>query len=213
MGKTGPDKAPTAVHDTEGIDAGWDYNVGKAAWGENRAKVLMESEGKWKDMDPRGPVDYGRPEKIAVDQPKAAPASRVKPGDIDALRETLWKAVGGDSVPIQDPLGEPVRITQAIAHHIAESAGRWDGREMYFPLIPELIEDPYEIWVNFAKNEVSGRVAIRKKYVKAVKLDKNRVLGLYAEEQDGVWISGDFFRGGLTGAGNLRKGRLLYGRN
>ena len=91
-------------------------------------------------------------------------------------------------------------------------ASRWDGREAYFPFIRELIEQPYEIWINFARSEVSGRVALRRRYVKAVELDRNRVLGLYAELQEGQWVSGDFYRGGLTGAGNLRKGRLLWGR-
>jgi len=70
-----------------------------------------------------------------------------------------------------------------------------------------LIERPYEIWVNFAKNETSGRVALRKKYVKAIKIGKNKVIGLYAEIQNGLWVSGDFFRGSLTGAMNVRKGR------
>ncbi|QII11625.1 hypothetical protein KsCSTR_22460 [Candidatus Kuenenia stuttgartiensis] len=42
---------------------------------------------------------------------------------------------------------------------------------------------------------------------------KHRYFGLYAEIMNGHWVSMDLFRGGLTGAGNLRKGRLLYGRD
>jgi hypothetical protein len=112
-----------------------------------------------------------------------------------------------------DPTGEFVFVSQALVDHMLQLPGeRWDGREAYFPFIPELIETPYEIWVNFAKNEESGRVAVRKKYVKTITLEKDQILGLYAESEDGLWVAGGFFRGGATGAGNLRKGKLLYGR-
>jgi hypothetical protein len=219
LGKTGPDEAPPSPIDPKtgtpvGIDKGFDYDPGKAAWGENQAKRLMESEGKWVDLHPWGPERYGRSEKIAViDTPKAELGRQAKQGDKEGLRAMLREAVGGDSVFLKDPIGGQVCVNQAIADHIAEASKRWDGREAYFPLIPELIQDPYEIWLNFAQNEVSGRVAVRKKYVKAVRISKNLVIGLFAEEQDGLWVSGTFFRGGLTGAGNLRKGRLLYARD
>jgi hypothetical protein len=216
-GRKVPDEAPASPIDARtgapvGIDKGWGYNPGKAAWGESETKALQEEKGKWKDLVPWGPEKYGRPERIAVDPAKASFGSMVERGDIGNLREVFRKAIGSDSEFFKDPNGELVNVNQAIVDHIAGSAARWDGREAYFPLIRELIEDPYEIWINFAQNEVSGRVALRRKYVKMVKLGKDRVLGLYAETQDGFWVAGDLFRGGATGAKNLRKGRLIYGR-
>lgn len=223
MGKSGPDTAPdngtyawvdkkTGVEHTipNGIDPGFDYNIGEAAWGRNQQKRLMEDQGPWKSLDPWGPQAYGRPEKIPVDAPKAKP---FQPEKTEAgLREALRRSVGGDEVFITDPAGGQVLVTQAIPDHIMEDPKRRDGREDYFPFIRELIEDPYEIWISFAQSEVSGRVAVRRKYVKLVQIDKTRLLGLYAEVQDGMWVSGDFFRGGVTGAKNLRLGRMLYGR-
>jgi len=195
-----------------GIDKGWDYNVGKAAYGQNIQARLMEDQGPWKDLCPGRPEDYNRPPKMPVDAPKAKLGTRQRTED--GLREELRRSVGGDSVSIADPTGERTLITQGIVDHIlAKPDTRWDGREEYFPFIRELLEEPYEIWVNFAKSEVSGRVGLRKKYVKTIRLDKDRVLGLYAEIQDGVWVSGDFFRGGSSAANNLRKGKLLYGRD
>jgi hypothetical protein len=216
-GRSTPDTAPPSPIDPKtgdpvGIDKGWGYSVGKAAWGENETKLLLEEKGKWRDLVPWGPEKYGRPAQIPVDATDTMPGPRVKPGDVAALREVFRKAVGGDSVFIEDPNGDVVNINQAITDHIAGSGSRWDGREEYFPFIRELIEDPYEIWINFAQNELSGRVAVRKKFVKAVRTSRNRVLGLYAETQDGFWVGGDFFRGKLTGAGNLRKGRMISGR-
>lgn len=194
----------------KGIDPGWAYNPGEAAWGRNEALRLMEDKGPWVDLEPRGPSAYGRPEKITVDKPHASLGTKARTED--ELRNALKKAIGGDEVGIIDPTGETTMVTQAIVDHMLENPKRLDGREIYFPFIRELIENPFEIWIGFAKSEVSGRVGIRKRYVKSIQMDKKRVIGMYAESWNGQWVSGDLFRGGLTGAGNLRKGRLLYGR-
>ena len=83
---------------------------------------------------------------------------------------------------------------QAIVDHILKDpAKRWNGREQYFTLIPELITDPYEIWVTFARSELSGRVALRRKYVKAIKIKGGRSVGLVAETQGGYWAGLTFF--------------------
>ncbi|MDW7643442.1 MAG: phage minor head protein [Desulfuromonadales bacterium] len=219
LGKDEPDDAPDSpINPTtgtpEGIGKGWDYNVGEAAWGRNEAARLMEDQGPWQDLHPWGPERFGRPEKLTP-VPAAARLGRIVPkGDEAALRQSLRDAIGGEAADMADPTGTPVRVTQALVDHIlAEPDERWDGREAYFPLIRDLIEDPQEIWVNFARSELSGRVALRRKYVKAVRLSSNKVLGLYAEIENGHWVSGNMFRGGLTGASNLRKGRLVYGKD
>ncbi len=188
--------------------------MGEAAWGRNQALRLMEDQGPWKDLSAWGPEKYGRPKKIdAIDTPVAALGKPTGKGDVDGLRASLKNAIGGDKAILADPLGDQIMVTQALVDHILEAPKkRWDGREAYFPLIPELIKNPYEIWVSFAKSEVSGRVGIRRKYVKAIRLKGKKVIGLWAETMDGHWVSGDFYRGGLTGAGNLRKGRMIFGR-
>jgi len=194
----------------EGIDPGWAYNPGEAAWGRNEARRLMEDKGPWKDLDAWGPEAYGRPEKIPTERSRAKLG---KPAATEeGIRQALRDAIGGDEAAFTDAAGEKVMVTQAIVDHMVKASRRLDGREAYFPFIPELIEDPYEIWVSFARSEVSGKVGVRKKYVKAIRIDRSRVIGMYAESWNGHWVSGNFFRGGLTGAGNLRKGRLLYGK-
>lgn len=219
LGKTAPDQAPETAIDPktgapEGIGKGWDYNVGEAAWGRNEAARRMEDQGPWRELHPWGPAEHNRPAKLSPDKPRAALGHPAAKGDEAGLRQALRSAIGGEAADIADPTGTPIRVTQALVDHILEKPdSRWDGRDAYFPLIRELIEDPQEIWINFAQNTVSGRVAVRRKYVKAIRLKGNKVLGLYAESENGHWISGDMFRGGLTGAGNLRKGRLVYGRD
>lgn len=219
LGKDDPDQAPHVTIDPktgapEGIGKGWDYNVGEAAWGRNEATRLMRDLGPWNDLHPWGPKMAGRPAKLSADRAVARLGHPVPKGDEAGLRKSLRSAIGGDAADISDPTGTPVRVTQALVDHIlAKPDSRWDGRDAYFPLIRELIEDPQEIWINFAQSQLSGRVALRRKYVKLVSLDKDRVLGLYAEIENGHWVSGDMFRGSVSGLKNLRKGRLVYGRD
>jgi hypothetical protein len=225
LGKDGPDPAPNdgtyewvdrngVVHELpRGVDPGWDYHVGKAAWGRSEALRLSEDQGPWTDLDPAGPSMFGRPEMMEVDDPQGALGHPVEKGNVDALRQALRDVLGGEEGMFVDPIGVAVTVTQALVDHILQNPEkRWDGRDAYFPFIPELIQDPYEIWVNFARSEISGRVSLRRKYVKAIRLDKKTVVGLYAELQDGHWVTGNLFRGGVSGIKNLRKGRLLWGR-
>jgi hypothetical protein len=214
-GKSGPDTAPDVVIDPntgapEGIGKGWAYNVGEAAWGRSQQLQLMEDAGPWTDLLPMGPKDYGRGE-IPIDTPRANPASRIR-GDSDALRQALRDAVGGDAVTLTDPTGAPVRITQGLVDHMLANPKRWDGREAYFPLIPELVQDPAEIWINFTRSETSGRVALRRRYVKLVQIDKTRAIGLVADAEGGHWVGLTFFRGNQRALKNLRSGRLVFGR-
>lgn len=41
---------------------------------------------------------------------------------------------------------------QGLLDHMVEKPARPDGREALFPFIRELIEDPAEIWVGFARS-------------------------------------------------------------
>ena len=193
-----------------GVDPGWDYSIGEAAWGRTEALRMMEDQGPWIDLDPWGPEKYGRAEQIPVDAAVAALGKPVKPGDVPALRQSLRDVIGSDEVSFIDPAGETIMVTQAIVDHILKKPqSRWDGREAYFPFIPELITDPYEIWISFARSEISGRTGIRRKYVKGIRLDKNRVVGLYAETMNGQWVSENFFRGQFTGAKKPEKRKAV----
>lgn len=228
LGKTGPDKAPPVVFEEKtlghhpgapvvqvpkGIDPGWGYNVGEAAWGRSEALTRMEDTGPWRALDPRGPAQFGRPARVSIDAPMAKLGKPAPKGDEAALRASLSEALGGESAELTDPTGTSVTVTQAIVDHVLEKPdSRWDGREAYFPLIPELIQKPYEIWINFAVSEVSGRVALRRRYVKVIELSRNQTLGMVAELEAGQWVSATYFRGKGTAAAGLRQGKLVYGR-
>ena len=225
LGKSAPDQAPddgtytwtdrAGVTHTipKGIDPGWAYNVGEAAWGQPIAeRVLAEQAGgRWRDIGPaRGALSAGRPETVPADAAVAALGARAEnAGDALGLLRT---AIGGDSAVFRDPSGGAVLIDKAIVDHLAESTKRLDGREQYFPMIREVIEDPYEVWVAFAQNELTGKVSVRRRYVKMIRTDRDRVVAVIANAADGVWTGFDIFRGGRTALNNLRRGHLVWGR-
>lgn len=132
-------------------------------------------------------------------------------GDGDQeLRNALRSAIGGDGAIFADPTGGRVNITQAIVDHMLEKPGRLDGREAFFPFIREVVEDPAEIWVGFAQSSQSGRVALRRRYVKLLELGKDTTLGIVADADGGQWSGVTFFRGGVSGMNALRQGVRAY---
>jgi hypothetical protein len=59
---------------------------------------------------------------------------------------------------------------------------------------------------------VSGRVALRRRYVKLVDLGGGRVIGIVADADGSEWSGVTFFRGEASGAAGLRIGRAVYRR-
>ncbi|MBN2189327.1 MAG: hypothetical protein JW699_07720 [Chitinispirillaceae bacterium] len=195
-----------------GIDPGWDYNPGGAAWGSDYTKMLAnESDyGTWNSLSKQGPEMYGRG-AVPADEPKATllPIAKTEA----ELRERLRAGIGGDSVILKNPAGESISLNQGIIDHILEKTeGRWNGREQYFSFLPELITDPYEIWLGFEQCAETGRVRIRQRYVKELRLAKNKTLGLVAHITNNRWTGLTTFVGKSTAQNNLRIGRLLWGR-
>lgn len=203
------DGVKVTVSTPEGIDPGWGYNVGEAAWGQGAARVAFERHGPWQALEAPGAVP---PDSDLVARPPKAHLGE-RQTDEAGLRAALRRALGGDSAILTDPTGNRVNVGQAIVDHIMEAPEkRHDGRERYFPLIPEVIEDPDEIWVGFAKSSVSGRVSMRRRYVKLVQISKTEVVGLVTDQDGGAWSGMTFYRGQARGLNSLRQGIKAYHR-
>jgi phage-Barnase-EndoU-ColicinE5/D-RelE like nuclease2/Phage Mu protein F like protein len=219
-GKKGPDRAPDdgiyrwtdsagKQHTIpKGIDPGWNYNVGEAAWGRPVAEnVLAEAAGAaWTDLGVmRGPASYGRPAQLPAEPAGVVPASAAA-GDAD-LRERLQQTLGGEQAVLTDPSGTSILLSQAAAQYpVALSPA--DAR--YLPYLRELVTAPSEVWASFSRNDQTGQVRLRRRYLKALRLNPDRVVTLLAEAERGVWT-------GLTAADGqalnaLRRGLLLWSR-
>lgn len=204
---------PVAVEVPEGIDPGWSYNVGEASvgsGGRGPQRQALDTHGPFRPLTAPGgsqPAAPGRLDAVAPAQPLGR-----RSNDEAALRGALRRALGRDQTVLTDPTGDRVAVGQAIVDHMLEDPRRLDGREAYFPLIPELVEDPAEIWVGFAVNEATGRVALRRRYVKLFRMDRQRVLGLIADADKGYWSGITVFRGTVRGMHALRQGLRIFGK-
>lgn len=208
---------PITVEVPEGIDPGFAYNPGAGAFGRGAGLTAQERHGGWTRLTAPGNADTIQAEAgdlppLPVDEARAAPLRDIPAGDESALRSALREALGADEALLTDPTGAGILVGQAIVDHILESPKRQDGRGRYFPLIPDLIRDPAEIWVGFAEDRASGRVAMRRRYVKLFRIGKETAIGIVADADGRQWSGITFFRGNVRGARNLRSGHLVYRR-
>jgi hypothetical protein len=201
---------PVTIQVPQGIDPGFAYNPGKAAFGQGSESLALERHGQWSALKVYG--ERAPLERLPVD-PVDAPALPWLPkGDAEGLRARLREALGADELIVEDPTGARIRLSQAIVDHMLAAAERQDGRDRYFPFLRLLMADPAEIWVGWAENAESGRVLLRRRYVKLIDLDDGTTIGIIADADQGEWSGFTFFRGRRSGAATLRTGLRVYRR-
>lgn len=194
LGKTGPDQAPPVRYVTrtvqgrrirvpEGIDPGWDYNVGEAAWGrwdpvleDRRLKPLpFFHERDWRT--------YGLPERLETPPARLTEMSVVsgREGAVAVLRRVLR-----DREVLEAPRGLRVHVEpESLAMHLERKGAL--GRLIYAELLPEIIERPQEVWVQFFQDP-RGRVVLRTFFLRAYTIgaqQKQRVLLFIGESEKG----------------------------
>jgi len=96
VGAQGP--TPRTVRVPEGIDPGFAYNPGTAAWGRPLAEQAMDAwraqgTAAWQTLTPGGPADYGRPARVPTDKARAALGAAAA-GE-DEMRRLIEKQIGG----------------------------------------------------------------------------------------------------------------------
>jgi hypothetical protein len=200
-GEAPPSPIDPKTGEPVGIDKGFGYNVGQAAFG----KSWVQEAGAMKELGPWRKESYPfLPDKMTGEALPVKLGSKISKGNIDVLRAAVPEG------SYQDMLGEATNVTQAVADHIIADQNRWDGREQYFPLIPDVIEKAQEVWVGFMQFADSGRVFLRKRYVKAYEVGKGRVVGVLADTVKGQLVAFDIIRSHDLTGGRLRSGRLIY---
>ncbi|MBU2532258.1 MAG: minor capsid protein [Alphaproteobacteria bacterium] len=211
------------IETPEGIAPGWNYNPGAGAFGRGPNALAIARhgdrfdalEGKSSMRATAGPLEP-QPPRAGV-----GPDPAVRPDGTPyerALQRAFRNAFGGDEAIYSDPLGNRVSITQAVTDHLLANPKPANvNRSKYWPLVRELIEEPQEIWVGFSRHEPSGRVYLRRRYVKLFDLGtdeegKARVIALVADEEAGQWQAVTVFAGRPRDQLNtLRSGIRAYG--
>lgn len=196
-----------------GIDPGWDYHPGKAAWGRRLSEDAMAawrtSSDKWQSLTVGDWRDYNRPEKIEVDTPRASlgkGASNQK-----ELTGAIAASIGGLEKTFRlqaDDFSFPVLVNaQTLAAHIDLN------RSAYVPFLPELLDDPFEVWMSFEQHSESGKVVLRQRIIKAVRLDKDRGLLMVANSVNGIMEAWTLIPSRDLGyLGKQRSGKLVWTR-
>lgn len=152
----------------------WAYNVGMAG----RVSTGPEN-AEWEPLiTSRNHATYKRPEAVPRDRAKAAPgpAAQGRAGVVEAVRKML----GAAGRTFTGPDGLTVGITAtSLGEHLKPD------RAPLVPLIPEIIEDPFEIWLMPYRDKRTGRVELRRRYIKALALGKTAYAWFVAEYRKG----------------------------
>lgn len=195
-----------------GIDPGFGYNPGSAAYGKKLADDVMDQwratkADAWEQLTPGSWQTLGRPARVPVDPASARIGSRLAGGD--TMADAVARSIGGGERIFDLPDGSVVAVNaESLAAHISPD------RAPFLPFIRELLTDPFEIWLSFERHKGTGRVELRKRVIKVID-DGSRERGLVmiAQVVKGrleAWTMIPLSRLGYLA--QQRTGRLLYGR-
>jgi SPP1 gp7 family putative phage head morphogenesis protein len=205
-------------------DKGFEVNPGKAAFGRilSQAEIerLMAESPKgyvdaWTNLSPRTAIDYGRPRKLPAVRSEIEalpfhkdPATGKIRASLAELQAAFVEALGGEDVILVDPIGTRIAVSAAyMFNHLT-----LDGRERFLRFVPDVLRDPQEIWLRPLKSLSSGRVVMRRNYMKSYELGKDRLVQLVVDQQRGAWVGYTAFT--KTNRPDLanRSGILLFPR-
>jgi hypothetical protein len=216
-GKDAPDEAPPDQIDPKtglpaGIDEGWDYSVGEAARGKRLSDEVMaewrahKDEGDWQRLTPGDWQIAGRPERLPVDTPQTPIGPKLT--TIAAATEALAGIMGGAERIYTLPTGDKMLVNAgALAGHINLN------RTPFLPLLPETLEEPYEIWLSFERHKWTNKVELRQRLIKLVDVGEERGMLVVAQARNGMLEAWTMIPPtDLKYLNRQRAGKLLWGR-
>ena len=155
----------------KGFDPGFDYNPGRVSWTEKAsteaiAKHKAAGGKRWESLDIDDWHAWGRPEEVPVD--KTTVENFTVPKNLDAMTRGLSAVLGGDEKIFTMPDGGRVLVNaKSLSDHLAKDL----NRGAFFPFLPEILENPFEIWVGADRELLTGRVVVRKRVIKRIAVD------------------------------------------
>ena len=206
-------------------DYGWDFNPARSALGG--LDYATGSQGPFKDLDGlKGAEDYRRRSLAKVRAallPEISEQPLAKGLGNEAYKAEFEKRYGA-AVVLTDPLSEPVILSLRPFLVFKESGAaevwKFDkpGHGESIPLLKDMIEHPFEIWLTPQRNE-AGRMRLAKRFISLWKGSDGRVGGLAMFEiADGQFHGVTSFLPKTHGGADLeyldkqRRGLLLYKR-
>jgi SPP1 gp7 family putative phage head morphogenesis protein len=171
------DGVKTQIDVPEGIDPGFDYNVGEAGFGSGMGDRLRLDGGadalaplrRLGEKDPSPPTTEPLPR---ASKPKADLTPLDPSQDVtEQFKEKLKAVLNGDRRVFVDPLGFHNLVQAKDARHLTRKAGEpLADRFLTLNLLPEVLEDPHEIWFGFMTNQRTGQVLGRRRYLRVLEV-------------------------------------------
>lgn len=209
----------TTIMVPRGIDPSFDYNPGEVARGHQRPYANPQRQTPLANS--RSWRDYNRPDarKVQAGRPQAPPLWPREHGPADRERtDKMFRELVGmkdefDRVAHKDAMGEELVFSQRFLNHLRGDHKREGDksdptRTQYAPRVLATIRDPYEIWLVPFRDEITGRVVMRKRYV-GVFSDSQELL-VASMEPDGYVAWTTMSKDNIN---SQRKGYLLYPRD
>lgn len=194
-----------------GIDPGWDYNPGIAAWGEKISDAAMAdwtTKGKdaWEVLNPGNWETYDRTKTLG------SPIT-VKLGETaktqNDLIEKLKGVIGGDE-KIYTLQSGTFRYDMLVN---AEKLGAHLplNRSQFLSAIPETLTNPNEVWMRFERHRGTGQIRLRSQFLKAIEVPGQKAMLVATDVQEGIMTGWTTYpiRSQST-INNLRRGNLIY---
>jgi hypothetical protein len=192
----------------KGIDPGFAYNPGIAGFGRGAQSVAAETHGKWTALQ----SPFAVPPRNLMPRDAGPVLNANAPETAEDLRYQLSKALGAAERVVRDPLGGSAVIGQGLADAIiANGPGAFEIAR-FFPALLDLIRDPAEIWAGWVQFESSGRVALRRRYLRVIVLPGGRLAGLVADVDAGMVSGFTIFPVSQELATDLRTGLRIFRR-
>lgn len=199
-------------------DQGFAHNPGKDVWGGITPK---EGERGFTDIGTRTFTDYGRrkmdnlakkdylPYSDADILPKGLP----EPEYYQAFVSEFGREVERLGV-YKDVIGDPLIISMDLFTAANGSLKiKKNGREQYVRLLARAIQNPYEIWLTPMRDKRTGRIILRKRFIRGFSTGpEDKMTGFVAFEygSDGWYGVTAFPPEQMEYANGLRNGILLY---
>lgn len=203
---------PRTVQVPEGVDPGFAYNPGKAAWGQQLSQKVFDDfkasgQSAWQPKITTTFADIGRPREIPLDKPSTFLTARNLSAAL--MAEQLKVHLNGEE-KVFDVHSLPVLVNaKTLADHIDPN------RSEYLPLVVDTLESPYEVWINFDEHQATGQIALRARIIKAFDIGDGKVLLVTAQVNKGMleaWTMIPLSSKKTSYLDKQRVGRLVYGK-
>lgn len=189
VGVQGPN--PRTVRVPEGIDPGWGYNVGKVPpTGEMPPPVVVKPRKEvWDPSIRTGWKEAGRPEHVPLARLPRPPMTAAQ--SKEEAERMLVALFDGQPSRTYQTAGMDITINaRRLAQHLEENDL---PRTQYYPLIDDVLNNPYEVWRNFETNRSTQKERIVARFVKAYEVRKQRYVMVVVDASQSVATEITFF--------------------